>query len=52
MTDGSAAGIEDINMSNFDAIKEDELVNVGDVEIRFTKINSRRSYNRNRSKNI
>ena len=37
MTDGSAAGIEDINMGNFDAIKEDELVNVGDVELGLPK---------------
>ena len=36
MTDGSAAGIED-NMGNFDAIKEDELVNVGDVELGLPK---------------
>ena len=37
MTDGSAAGIEDINTSNFNAIKEDELVNVGDVELDLPK---------------
>ena len=37
MTDGSAAGIEDINTGNFDAIKEDELVNVGDVELGLPK---------------
>ena len=37
MTDGSAAGIEDINMGNFDAIKQDELVNVGDVELGLPK---------------
>ena len=32
MTDGGAGGIEDINTGNFDAITEDELVNVGDVD--------------------
>ena len=37
MTDGSAAGIEDINVSNFDAIKEDELINVGDVALGLPK---------------
>ena len=37
MTDGSAAGIEDINTGNFDAIKEDELINVGDVELGLPK---------------
>ena len=37
MTDGSAAGIEDINMGNFDAIEEDKLVNVGDVELGLPK---------------
>ena len=37
MTDGNAAGIEDINTGNFDAIKEDELVNVGDVELGLPK---------------
>ena len=51
MTDGSAAGIEDINMSNFDAIKEDELVNVGDVELGLPK-STVEDLARNRSKNI
>ena len=39
MTDGSAAGIEDINTGNFlDNIeREDELVNVGDVELGLPK---------------
>lgn len=37
MTDGSAAGIEDINTGNFDAIGEDELTNVGDVELGLPK---------------
>jgi len=37
MTDGSAAGIEDINTGNFNSIKEDELVNVGDVELGLPK---------------
>jgi len=32
MTDGSAAGIEDINIGNFDAIAEDELTNVEKVD--------------------
>jgi len=37
MTDDSGAGIEDINTGNFDAIKEDELINVGDVELDLPK---------------
>ena len=37
MTDDSAAGIADINTGNFDAIKEDELINVGDVELGLPK---------------
>jgi hypothetical protein len=33
MTDGSATGIEDLNVPTYDFEQEDELVNVGDVEL-------------------
>ena len=32
-----AGGIAHINMGNFDAIKEDKLINVGDVELGLPK---------------